>query len=97
MANFAAEMTGRRALLHLVFWYLGNGGQFETRMHVFTCGSVWTEAGQIICTQNASHVPMATERTVPTEAAIVPRAIFDFALRIDVQKWTFFVVARIES
>lgn len=47
--------------------------------------------------QDATDVPMPTVWAMPTETAIVPRTIFYLALRVDVQKWAFFVVARIEA
>lgn len=40
---------------------------------------------------------MTAQRTMPTEATIVPRAVLDFTFRVDVQKWTFLVMACIES
>lgn len=97
MTNFTTKMTGGRTLLHLVFWYFGNRRQFETRMHVFACGSVGAKSGQIICAQNTSHMPMTAQWTMPTKAAIIPWAIFDFTFRIDVQEWAFFVMACVES
>lgn len=64
-------------------------------LHKFTIWSVRTESGDIICTKNSSNMMMSTMRTMSTKTSIVPRTIFDFTIRIDVQERTFLVMTRI--
>lgn len=97
VAQLSAKMAGGGTLLHLVLGHLGHGWQFEARMHVLACRTVRTEAGQVIGAQHTAYMPMPTMWPMTTEAPVIPGTVFDFALRIDVQKWALFVVARIES
>lgn len=66
-------------------------------MHELAQLAVRTESGQVVGTQNSAHVSMATMRTVSAETTVVPGTVLDLALRIDVKKGAFLVVARIES
>lgn len=89
-------MAGGGTLRRLVL-NLGRGRQLEPRMHVLTLRPVGTEAGQIVVAQDAPHMPVPAVGPMPAEPPIVPGAIFDFALRIDVQKRALLVVAGVEA
>lgn len=58
--------------------------QVERRMGELARRTIWTESDEVIDTQDASGVPMATGRSVPAKAAVVPRTVSDFGRRVDV-------------
>lgn len=58
--------------------------------------SVGTQAGQIAETEDTTHVPIPTERTVTTESTIVPRTVADLGSGVDVQERTLLVVTGAE-
>lgn len=65
-------------------------------MHELAELTVRTESGQVVGAQYTTNMTMTTVRTVPTESPVVPRAILNLALRIDVQEGTLLVVASVE-
>lgn len=72
-------------------------GEVELGVHELAFGSVGTEAAQIAEAHDASGVAVAAVGPVPTEPAIVPRAIFDLGLGVNVEEWAIFVAASVEA
>lgn len=97
VSEFTTKMTGWRTFGHLILWHFWRWRKLKSWMHKFAHLSVRTKSSQIICTQHSSNMPVPTVWTMSTEATIIPRAIFDLAFGVDMQKWTFFVVAGIET
>lgn len=64
-------------------------------LHLFTVSSIRAESSQVIHTKHSAHVSVSAQRTVPAETSIIPWTVFHFALRVNVKKWTLFVVTRI--
>lgn len=60
-------------------------------MHKFTGFSFWTEAHQVIHTDDSSCVSVSAVRTMFAEASVIPGTVFDLGLWINVQEWTFLV------
>lgn len=60
-------------------------------MHKFTGFSLWTEAHQVIHTDDSSCVSVSAVRTVFAEASVIPGTVFDLGLWVNVQEWTFLV------
>jgi len=60
-------------------------------MHKFTVFPFWTEAHQVVHTDHSSSVSVSAVRAVFAESSVVPGTVFNFGLRVDVQKWTLFV------
>lgn len=110
MAMFAAEVTddhrlplsvladhhaaGQLLISARAIWWRG---QFEARMHVLAQGALWAVPGKVIRAEHATNVTVPTVRPVATETPVVPRAVFDFRLRVDVKERTFLIMASIES
>lgn len=97
VAWFSAVVTHWRLFTGHVSLLLGRWWQLEAWMHKFALRSRRTESGQVVHAEHTSYVTMAATRSVSTEAAVIPRTIFDFALRVNVQERTFFVVACVEA
>lgn len=95
MSQLSTVVTGRWSLRHLVLGFRRRW-KLKPRMHKLTGRSIRAKSGQIKVAQHPAHVPMPTVGPVATKATVVPRAVFDLALRINVQKRTLFVVARVE-
>lgn len=51
--------------------------QLKPRMHKFTGFPFWTETDQVVDTNHPPGVPMSAVRTMFTESAVVPRAVFN--------------------
>lgn len=93
----AAKMTNNNRRLLLVLQILvGRRGQLEPRVHVLAVGPVGAKSGHVVGAEHAPHVAVPAVRPVPAEAAVVPRAVFYFALGVDVQERALLVVARVE-
>lgn len=83
-------------LAHHFALSLGRWRQLKTRMHILTLGTLWTKAGQVVHAKHTTDVTVSAAGSVATKAAIVPRTVFDFAFRVNVQEGTLFVVAGVE-
>jgi len=57
----------------------------------FAFSAIGTESDEVVDAEHPSRMPMTTAGSVPTEASIVPRAVFDLGRGVDVLKGTFFV------
>jgi hypothetical protein len=67
----------------------------DNALHLFAFGSIRAESSQVIHTEHSSHVSVPAQGTMPAESSIIPRTVFHFTLRIDVEKWALFVVTGI--
>jgi hypothetical protein len=66
-------------------------------MHVLARLAVRTETGQVVFAQHSTDMPMPAAGSVSTKSSIVPRAILDLALGIDVEESALFLVAGVEA
>lgn len=96
VAKLSTVVTHWRSLRKF-FTEISSWRKLKPRMHVLTSLSIRTKASQIILAQNSSHVSVSAAGSMSAEAAIIPRAILDLALRIDVQKRALLLVTGIES
>lgn len=64
-------------------------------LHEFTVGSVGAETGEVVHTQDTTHMSVSALWTVAAESSIVPRAVLHLHIGIDVQERTLLIVARI--
>lgn len=71
----------------------GSHGQFKSRVHEFTRGSLRAESHEVIHTNDSPSMPVPAQGTMLTEAAIIPRAVLDLGLRVDVQEGALLVAA----
>lgn len=62
-------------------------------MGVLAVGPLGTEPGQVVHAEDPSNVTVAAVGTVPAESAVVPGALADLGLGIDVEEGTLLVVA----
>lgn len=95
VTDLTAIMTSGRPFRDGIFDFWRRR-QLESWMHKLAETPVRTVTCQIVHTQDTTHVPVSTMRPMPTETSVIPGAVFDLALRIDVQERTLFVVARIK-
>lgn len=96
VTKLGAVVAHGRSLRHL-FTEISRSRKLEAWMHVFARFAFGTESGEIILAQNASNMPMPTAGAMPAKTSIVPRAILDFALGVDVEESALFLVACVES
>lgn len=96
VAELSTVVTHWRSLRKF-FTQISSWRKLKSRMHVLTSLSIRTKASQIILAQNSSHVSVSAAGSVSTEATIVPRAILDLALGIDVQKCALLLMTGVES
>jgi len=66
-------------------------------MHVLAGRSLGTETGQVVHAQHSPEMLVPAVRSVAAEAPLVPRAVLDLALRVDVQEGALLVVAGVEA
>ena len=66
--------------------------QFKLGMSIITLLAIGTEPSQVVDTQHSSDVTVAAVGAVTTEASVIPWTVSHLGLRINVQKWTFFIV-----
>lgn len=69
----------------------GNG---ERRVRELALRPIRAEAEQVERTEHATTVTVLAVGSVPTEPAVVPRAVADLTLRVDVSKGALLVAAR---
>ncbi len=84
MPGLTAKVTGNNDFLAKLGIVFGRCRQFEPWMSVGAGRTRGAKAGKVVEAKNSSDVAMATRWAVATEAAIVPRAVFDLALGVDV-------------
>ena len=53
-------------------------------MHVLAAATIGTETGQVVGAQHTSDMPVSAMWTVSAETTVIPGAVLDFALGIDV-------------
>lgn len=71
----------------------GSHRQFKSRVHEFTRGPLRAESHEVIDTDDSPRVPVPAEGAVLAEAAVVPRAVLDLGLGVDVQERALLVAA----
>lgn len=71
----------------------GSHWQFKSRVHEFTRGPLRAESHEVIHTDNSPRVPVPTQGTMLAKATVVPRAVLDLGLGVNVQKGAFLVAA----
>ena len=76
---------------------LGRGGNFEPRMCILALGPLGTEASQVVGAEDAANVTVATVRSVPAETTVIPRAVSNLTLRVDVKERALLVVTSVCS
>ena len=74
---------------------LGRGGDFETGMCILALGPLGTEASQVVGAEDTANVTVATVRPVPAEAPVIPRAVSNLTLRVDVKERALLVVTSV--
>lgn len=71
----------------------GSHRQFKSRVHEFTGGPLWAESHEVIHTDDSPCVPVPAQGTMLAEATVIPRAVLDLGLRVDVQEGALLVAA----
>lgn len=62
-------------------------------MHEFTGLALWTEAHKVVYADHPPRVSVSAVRAMFAEASVVPGAVFDLGLWVDVQKRTLLITA----
>jgi len=65
----------------------------EILLDKFAFSSIRTKPSCVVHAEHAAHMPVPAGGAMTAESPVVPRAIFNLSLGINVQEGTFFVVA----
>lgn len=94
VARLGTVVAGDRVLLGLLAGVLD--GQVEFGVHELAGRPVHAQPADVVGAYHPPGVPVPAVGPVPAEPAVVPRAVFDLRLRVDVQEGALFVAARVE-
>ena len=95
VSNLPAVMASDDDLFGEARVLLGRRGDLEPRVGVLALRPLGAEAGQVVEAEDPADVPVAAVGTVPAETTVVPGAVADLALRVDVKERALLVVTGI--
>lgn len=77
-------LGGRLRLLRQWGLLSGSHGQLETGVHELARGPLWTESHEVVDTNDPTRVPVSAQGAVLAKASVIPRAVLDLGLGVNV-------------